>query len=150
VVLRDGTVFFAYTSFQVARDDACADIVCCTSNDAGVTWSDPRVLVSNDEANENVMSVSLLRLESGGILLFYLRKDSRMLCRAWVRRSDDEAQTWSEAVCCTPDESYYCIVNNCATQLADGRVLLPTRSVTRSGRRTSGSSSLRPSPTTKA
>ena len=125
VVLRDGTVFFAYTSFQQARDDARADIVCRTSEDGGATWGEPRILVPNDEASENVMSVCLLRLESGGILMFYLRKDSRTLCRAWMRRSDDEAQTWSDAVCCTPDESYYCIVNNCATQLTDGRVLLP-------------------------
>lgn len=125
VLLRDGTLFFAYTSFQKARDDARADIVCRTSADRGRTWTEPGILVSCDEAQENVMSVSLLRLQSGAILLFFLRKDSRTLCRAWVRRSDDDARTWGEAVCCTPDDSYYCIVNNCAMQLTDGRVLLP-------------------------
>ena len=125
VVLRDGRVLFAYTSFRQARDDARADIVCRTSGDQGRSWSKPQLLVSGDEASENVMSVSFLRSGTGGILLLYLRKDSRTLCRAWVRRSDDEGQTWSDAICCTPEDSYYCIVNNCASQLSDGRVLLP-------------------------
>lgn len=125
VVLRDGRVLFAYTRFEVARDDARADIVCRTSVDRGRSWSEPRVLVSGDEARENVMSVSFLRSTTGDILLFYLRKDSRTLCRAYVRRSGDDGRTWSDAVCCTPDDNYFCIVNNCAVQLSDGRLLLP-------------------------
>ncbi len=125
VVLRDGTVFFAYTSFRQARDDALADIACRTSSERGQSWTEPEILVSRDEARENVMSVSLLRLQSGAILLFYLRKDSRTVCRVWMRRSDDDAQSWSDAVCCTPGDDYYCIVNDCAVELNDGRVLLP-------------------------
>lgn len=125
VVLRDGRIMFAYTSFRQGRDDARADIVARVSSDRGRTWTEPELLVSGDEALENVMSVSFLRPRSGGVLLFYLRKDSRSRCRALVRRSDDEAATWSEPVGCTPGERYHVIVNNCAVQLSAGRLVLP-------------------------
>lgn len=129
VVLQDGRVLFAYGHFTGQDDDAQACIVKRYSSDEGRTWTEPEVLIAADEAVQNVMSVSLLRLQSahahGGILLFYLRKDSPSRCRVWLRRSDDEGETWSEATCVTPDEAYHIIVNNCAVQLAEGRVLLP-------------------------
>ncbi len=124
VVLRDGRLFFAYTSFEQERDDAPARIVSRYSSDAGRTWTAPETLIA-DEAAQNVMSVSLLRLQSGGILLFYMRKDSPTRGAMWVRRSDDEAQTWSEAICCTPAPLYQGAVNNCAMQLSEGRIVLP-------------------------
>lgn len=125
VLLNDGRLLFAYGQFGGLEDDDRACIVQRISADAGRTWSEPDVLIPADEALQNVMSVSFLRLHSGGILLFYLRKDGRARCQAWVRRSDDEGASWGEAICCTPDEEYHVIVNNCAMQLADGRVLLP-------------------------
>ena len=124
VVLRDGRLLFAYTSFEQARDDARASIVTRCSEDAGRTWTAPQTLIANEGA-QNVMSVSLLRLQSGRLLLFYLRKESPRRCSAWVRRSDDEAHTWSEAACCTHDPVYYVIVNDCALQLREGRIILP-------------------------
>ncbi|MEN6305494.1 MAG: sialidase family protein [Armatimonadia bacterium] len=125
VVLHDGRLLFAYGHFTGQSDDARASIVKRYSADDGRTWTEPEVLIPADEAKQNVMSVSLLRLQSGGILLFYLRKDGPERCQAWVRRSDDEGETWGEAVCCTPDEEYHVIVNNCALQLEEGRILLP-------------------------
>ena len=124
VLLEDGRLFFAYTHFEGAEDNARAAIACRYSGDAGRTWTDPQMLIT-DEAQENVMSVSLLRLQSGGILLFYLRKNSTKDCKAWMRRSDDETCTWSEAVCCTAADRYNVIVNDCAIQLSDGRIVLP-------------------------
>lgn len=125
VLLRDGRLLFAYGHFSGQSDEARASIVQRYSADDGQTWTDPEVLIPADEAKQNVMSVSLLRLQSGGLLLFYLRKDSRERCQAWMRRSEDEGETWGEAVCCTRDEEYHVIVNNCALQLEEGRVLLP-------------------------
>lgn len=124
VVLQDGRLFFAYTSFEQERDDARASIVGRCSSDGGRTWTEPETLITN-EAAQNVMSVSLLRLQSGGLLLFYMRKDGPSRASAWVRRSDDETETWSEAICCTPDPIYHVIVNDCALQLSDGRIILP-------------------------
>ena len=125
VVLRDGRLFFAYASFRKAADNAVADIVARTSADGGRSWTAPSVLIPHREARENVMSVSLRRTAAGRLLLFYLRKDSISECRAWLRQSTDEAQTWGEAVCCTPATRYHVIVNNCAVQLRDGRLVLP-------------------------
>jgi predicted neuraminidase len=125
VLLSDGRLLFAYGHFSGLGDDDRASIVKRYSADAGRTWSEPEVLIPADEALQNVMSVSFLRLQSGGLLLFYLRKDSPSRCQAWVRRSDDEGASWGEAICCTPDEEYHVIVNNSALQLGDGRVVLP-------------------------
>jgi len=128
--LTDGRLLFAYTSFEGHEDDARAAIVARRSGDLGATWTEPETVIA-DEGRENVMSVSLLRLQSGGILMFYLRKDSRTDCSVWVRRSDDEGLTWGEAVSCTPEPRYQGAVNDCAVQLAvrsratSGRVIVP-------------------------
>lgn len=125
VVLRDGRALFAYGHFIGQADDARASIVKRYSSDQGRTWTEPEVLIPADEAAQNVMSVSLLRLRSGGILLFYLRKDGPDRCKCWLRRSDDEGETWGDASCVTPDDAYHIIVNNCVVQLEEGRVLVP-------------------------
>ena len=52
-------------------------------------------MVVPNEGKMNTMSVSLLRLESGRIALFYLRKNSLSDCRLYMRTSSDEAKTWS-------------------------------------------------------
>lgn len=129
VSLKDGRIFFVYGNFTGGEDHAVADIVSRISDDCGKTWSAPKVLVSHEEAAQNVMSASLLRLQDGGVLLLYLRKDSSSRCRAWVRRSDDDCLTWSEAVCATPDERYHVIVNDALMQLRDGRVVVPFSAV---------------------
>ena len=74
-----------------------ARIVGIESRDQGRTWSAPRVVIEN-EGGANVMSVSLLRLASGKLALFYLRKNSWLDCRPWMRTSADEGRTWSEPV----------------------------------------------------
>jgi hypothetical protein len=74
----------------------------------------------------NVMSVSLLRLASGEIALFYLRKTSEEDCRPMMCLATDEAKTWSEPKCCITDEvGYYVLNNDRAVQLQSGRLILP-------------------------
>ena len=46
-----------------------------TSSDGGKTWSDDRILLKNEGA-ENTMSVSILRLKSGNYCFYYLVKNS--------------------------------------------------------------------------
>jgi hypothetical protein len=73
------------------------------------------------------MSVSLLRLKSGDIALFYLRKNSLQDCRPVLRLSRDEGKSWSDPIECITDEvGYYVLNNNRVIQLADGRLVLPT------------------------
>ena len=74
IELRDGRLMFTYSHFYGgSRDDAPAYIAALFSEDRGKTWQDEVVLVPN--AWKNVMSVSLLRFQSG-LGLFYLERHS--------------------------------------------------------------------------
>jgi hypothetical protein len=73
----------------------------------------------------NAMSVSLLRFRDGRIGLFYLRKNTQVDCRVYLRISTDEAKTWSESALAIPDEGYYVLNNDRVVQLRNGRILLP-------------------------
>jgi len=128
VTLRDGRILFVYTHFTGgAGDDASAYLAGRTSNDEGRTWTEEDQVVLRQEGTQNVMSVSLLRLQDGRIALFYLRKNSRSDCRPYLRFSDDEARTWSDPVACIPEEDsgYYVLNNDRAVQLKSGRIILP-------------------------
>lgn len=128
VRLRDGRLLFVYSHFTGGGDDnATACLASRESRDGGVTWTtEDRVVVPN-EGGMNVMSVSLLRLADGRLALFYCRKNSETDCRPVLRYSSDEAQTWSDATVCIPDDQvgYYVLNNDRAVQLSSGRVVLP-------------------------
>jgi len=72
------------------------------------------------------MSVSLLRLRSGPIALFYLRKNSKADCRPILRFSRDEAKSWSEPIeVITNEIGYYVLNNDRVVQLTNGRLVVP-------------------------
>ncbi|HZQ48506.1 MAG TPA: sialidase family protein, partial [Verrucomicrobiae bacterium] len=125
--LKDGRWLFIYTHFTTGSDDhAQAHLASRESRDGGRSWSEQDEIVVPNEGGFNVMSVSLLRLQTGGIALFYLRKNSLQDCRPAVRFSRDEAKTWSDPVECITDEvGYYVLNNNRVIQLKNGRLLLP-------------------------
>jgi len=126
VELSDGRLLLAWSDFYDAdiSDHAAARISGKTSADGGRTWNDPFVIQPNI-GDINVMSASLLRLQSGELGLAFLRKDSMSDCRALMRRSSDDGRTWTEPVCCTPPERYHCVNNDRLVQLASGRILVP-------------------------
>lgn len=126
VALKPGTLLFLFTRFRGgAADHSPADLVSIISHDSGRTWdSAPRVVVQNP-GGENVMSVSLLRLKSGRIALFYLVKNSLLDCRPVVRFSDDEAATWSAPVAVTTAPGYFVLNNDRVIQLPSGRLIVP-------------------------
>ncbi|MCK5740024.1 exo-alpha-sialidase, partial [bacterium] len=83
-----------------------------------------QLLISN-RGKENVMSVTLLRLESEEILLFYCIKNSFMDCRMVVERSFDELATLSAPQYIMPEAGYF-VVNNARVQLlSSGRIIVP-------------------------
>ena len=126
LTLADGRVLFAYSRYtgRSKSDHAPAQIAARFSSDGGATWTDKDEILVRDEGAMNVMSVSLLRLKSGEIALFYLRKNSLGDCRPVMRRSFDEARTWTEPTTCITDEvAYYVLNNDRVIQLADGRLL---------------------------
>ncbi|HWI56624.1 MAG TPA: sialidase family protein [Bacillota bacterium] len=127
IQLKDGRVLFIYTRFTSgSADHARADLACRESTDGGQTWtSRDRIVITND-GGQNIMSVSLLRLATGRIGLFYLRKNSASDCRPVVRWSTDETRTWSAPQECIPNEpGYYVLNNDRVLQLRKGRLLLP-------------------------
>jgi len=124
--LRDGRLMFIYTRFTGGGDDnASADIAAVYSADGGLSWSDvPEIIVKND-ALENVMSASLLRLADGRIALFYLKKNGLDDCRLWMRLSSDEAKSWSPAGLAIPAPGYFVVNNDRIIQLRSGRLVVP-------------------------
>ncbi|MEW6303663.1 MAG: sialidase family protein [Verrucomicrobiota bacterium] len=125
VTLKSGQILFYYTQFYGgARDNSPARIVSIASDDSGRTWSQPKVVIEN-AGEENVMSVSLLRLKSGNIALFYLIKNSWLDCRPYIRFSTDEAQTWSEAKLVVQAPGYFVLNNDRVIQTSTGRLIMP-------------------------
>jgi len=126
VTLKSGRVLFVYTQFYGGEgDESPARIVSVHSDAAGRTWSrEPRTVVEN-VGHENVMSVSLVRLKSGRIALFYLIKNSLHDCRPWVQFSEDEAQTWSPPKLVVAAPGYFVLNNDRVVQLRSGRLVAP-------------------------
>ncbi len=126
IELRDGTLLLAWSDFYAGGmpDHAPARISAKASHDRGKTWGERFTLLEN-EGLQNVMSVSFVRLHSGDILLFYLRKNGPDDLQAMVRRSSDELTTLSDPVRCTLDEGYWVVNNARVVQLCDGRLIVP-------------------------
>ncbi len=126
VQLKDGRILFVYTHFTgSASDHGTAHLAGRFSSDGGRTWTEEDVVVLPNEGGMNVMSVSLLRLQSGEIALFYLRKNSTGDCRPCMRISTDEAKTWSEPTLCIEQEGYFVVNNDRVIQLKNGRLVIP-------------------------
>lgn len=123
--LASGRVIFCYTQFYGgAADESPARIVRIHSDDQGRTWSPPVTVVENVGGN-NVMSVSLLRLASGKLAMFYLLKNSWIDCRPHLRISTDEGETWSDAKRILDAPGYFVMNNDRVIQTAKGRLIAP-------------------------
>lgn len=126
--LKDGRLMFIYTHFTGGGGDhEAAHLAARYSCDEGKTWTQEDEVVIPNEGGMNVMSVSLLRLHTGEIALFYLRKNSLLDCRPVLRISHDEGETWSDPIEIIPDEEmgYYVLNNDRVVQLSSGRLIAP-------------------------
>ncbi|MDX9754126.1 MAG: sialidase family protein, partial [bacterium] len=124
VVLKDGSLLLAWTRFQGREDHDTAVIAAKKSTDQGRTWGEDFVLQENF-ARQNVMSVSLLRIQSDKILLFFLEKNADDDLQVWVRASEDEAKTWNAPQRITQGGGYHIVNNARVIQLRSGRILVP-------------------------
>ncbi|MCB0749153.1 MAG: exo-alpha-sialidase, partial [Ignavibacteriae bacterium] len=127
ITLKDGRILFAYTRFVSSiNDDGPAQIMGRFSTDGGKTWSEKDHLIVDREGEQNVMSVSFLRLQNDDIALFYLLNNSSADCIPVMRISKDEAQSWSEPQLVISDQKGYFVLNNDRViQLKNGRLLVP-------------------------
>ncbi len=127
VTLKDGRILFVYSHYTAGKggDHDPAYLAGRCSADGGRTWTADRIIVEQS-GGLNVMSVSLIRLQSGELALFYLLKSSTTDCRPLMRLSKDEGATWGAPVPCITDEvGYYVMNNDRAIQLKSGRLVLP-------------------------
>jgi sialidase-1 len=127
VRLASGRIMIAWSKFigDDHSDFGKGVIASRYSDDDGKTWSsEDRLLVDNDGAT-NVMSPSFLRLTSGRIALFYLKKLGHRTCLGHVRFSDDEGQAFGPAKRFMPEDGYFVVNNDRVIQMRSGRIVVP-------------------------
>lgn len=128
IQLKDGRIMFIYTHFTGGGGDHnAAHLSARYSSDYGRTWTQKDKVIIPNEAEMNVMSVSLLRLNTGEIALFYVQKNSLEDCRPVMRTSNNEGGTWSNPIDIIPDEEigYYVLNNDRVVQSKSGRLIVP-------------------------
>ena len=97
--LSDGRLMMAWTEYYSTEvlDSAPTHIVSKISTDKGRTWGEPSVLQENIW-EENVKYPNFVRLPSNEILFFFRGWDSNSQAAVYMKRSLDEAETWSDMV----------------------------------------------------
>lgn len=131
VRLKDGRIMHTYTEYYGDdwEDHCTARISACYSSDEGETWTRPTVIIAKPDAAQNIMSPSLLRLPDGALGMIYLRKDVQddggVTCMAVFTRSEDEGESWSEAINCGMPLGYYCGINDGVLVTKGGKIMMP-------------------------
>ena len=144
--LNDGRILFGYSRFlkggEGASDDAPCRIAGLYLDEKGerVLSEEPFTLVSADEYGDdvqNVMSVSLSRMQNGDIGLFfgvkhiglsrdeYGRADGHLDFVMRRARDGEPFMRENEVLCTTGVRAYYVVNNDRVLRLANGRLLLP-------------------------
>jgi len=125
-----GRLEFYYSQFYGGENDFSASRIAeIHSDDQGRTWSAATPVLENDPHNVNLMSVSVLRLASGKIAMFYILKRSEIDCRPYLRLSFDEGKSWSEAIVINPAPGAYVeMANDRVIQTWKGRIVVPLAS----------------------
>ena len=109
---------FAYSHFiGGGSDHAAGHIAARFSDDGGRTWSEKDVVLVTREGDFNVMSVSLLRLQSGEIALLLLWNNHDQVAAQYrgkrtpfnVAVSRDDGRTWEHTKTLEDDpRGWYC------------------------------------------
>ena len=135
IELEDQSLMYAWSCYGSDGEDwGKTTISACFSYDGGHTWGEERVLVRMEEDGlfsrdpkipQNIMSVSLLRMNNGDIGMFYLIRRALDDVHLYLRRSSDNAKTWSDAVCCTNSSGCFVVSNDRVIKLKSGRLIVP-------------------------
>lgn len=127
--LKDGRIMFVYSRFTESYSDgAPSDLVAAYSSDEGESWSEPETIIpASLFETDNVMSVSLMRMQNGDVGLFYIVKQTKIINRMLLSRSRDEGKTfYSHTECSLPDRAGYYVLNNDRVErLSSGRLVMP-------------------------
>ncbi|HAA78391.1 TPA: exo-alpha-sialidase [Candidatus Latescibacteria bacterium] len=125
---------------RVSRSDSGdIDLLVRSSDDDGVTWSDPRVVVS-DPGMTCGNPCPVVDHESGRIVLAFCKNigvlSEKVICEGngprtvWLTRSEDDGKTWNTAEEITestkdPAWTWYATGPCHGVQLSDGRLVVP-------------------------
>lgn len=126
IPLKDGSLLLGWTEFYAGdgTDHGPARISGKISTDGGRTWGEKYTLVEN-YGGRNVMEVNFLRLNTGEIALFYVKKNTESTdCRIMMRTSGDEGRTWINPKQLSPAGKYTGLTNGRSIRLRSGRILL--------------------------
>ena len=137
--LRDGQLMLVWSEYYVNRpslirnargathtgDQMPCRISAKVSSDRGRTWSETFTLQDNTGAY-NVKHPNLLRLPSGAVLFFYTEWNSSRERVIWMKRSEDDCETWSAAVRIPQPAGFNMINNDHVLRMSTGRIILPS------------------------
>ena len=122
LALKDGLLLLVYARYSGrAGAEAVPELAARFSGDGGRTWTPKDVPV----ARAGAQGPSLVRMGDGTIGLFHLWRVAAEDCRPVLRRSDDEARTWSPPVFLTAEPGIYDLAADRAVRLRGGRLVLP-------------------------
>lgn len=123
-----------------ARDDMPCRISAKISTDKGRTWG-ARFILQDNLWKRNVKHPNLVRLQSGEILFSFVGWDSAAQRNVFMKRSQDEGESWSDPVRIS-EPGWYCNNNDHVVTLKSGRILLPAHGVVGGGPYRGGRSKL--------
>lgn len=125
-VRRPGAIFRNAYSQGGAGDDAPCQISARVSKDRGRTWSE-KITLQENFGVDNVKHPNLLRLASGRILFsFTVRDIARKDLKVFLKRSDDEGETWDKPVAISPPGGVFFTNADHIIQHSSGRIILPS------------------------
>lgn len=104
-------------------DEVSCQIASMVSTDRGRTWAGRTVMQPN-EWKRNVKHPNLVRLSAREVLFSYVGWDSHEQRNVFMRRSTDNAKTWSKQFQIS-EPGWYCNNADRALRLSTGRVILP-------------------------
>ena len=133
VPLGDGSLLLAYQCWYTtgSADASPGRVETRLSTDGGRTWGAASIVKESYEpylyrgGGRRMGSPSLLKLDSGQILLLHDVMNSEDDHRNFLSRSFDAGLTWSESVPIIGKIGYYVINNDRAIRLSSGRILAP-------------------------
>ena len=128
LVLNEKDILLALTGYTQWNSDSCpANIYGFWSHDGGISWTPQEKAVILQKASDldmqNVMSVSLLKLQNGDVLMsFYAHAKAGHFSGTFIKRSKDNCQTWDRPKLIVPEMVAGPGRN---FQLGNGRIIIP-------------------------
>lgn len=128
IKLKTGEILFVYSNFTTGHaDNSPSFLNSVISSNKGKSWKNGFFQKYPEEKEDNLMSVSLLRLKNNKIAMFYLKKTNKgTTCIPYMIQSNDEGSSWTEPKRITETENgFYVLNNDRVIQLKTGRLIVP-------------------------